>query len=378
MKRPYVFTTFLILSALCFSFFPLHAAKVKCLKFKSEEEAASYLTRQYESGRHYYDERRWRHAAEAFEKVIRFFPSSEEAVEAAYYLAVCYFEMGEYDFANREFSNYLKAAEHPLFFENAVHYKFCIAEHFRLGKKKRPFEMRYLPKWMSAHDLALTIYDEVAAALPHHELTIRALVAKANLLKQMGEYRECVESYQVVIRRFPRAEIVPECYLAIADAYEWQSRYEFQNPDILALAELNLRKFKDDFPREERVVLAEESVGRIKEMYAKGLCDLGAFYARMHKPHAAAIYYQSAIEEFPDTHVADLCRARLARLDCAEIDLESCATPTPASQEPSAPNEASQETSLPAEGEKTLELDANPMHGCQLKRRCSPYSAAHV
>lgn len=171
--------------------------------------------------------------------------------------------------------------------------------------------MRYLPKWVSAQDSALEIYDEVVAALPNHALTIQALLSKADLLCRMEEYRECIDTYQLIIRRFPKHEIIPSCYLKIAESYYEQSRYEFQNPDILALAELNVRKFKNDFPRDEGIEAAEQTICQIKELYAKGLCDLGLFYERMEKPEAAAIYFQSSIEEFPDTKVARFCRSRL-------------------------------------------------------------------
>lgn len=287
----------------------LHASKSK--PFNSQEEADDYLKIHYNLGCEYYNQESWRNAANEFEKVVYFFPTSDAAAEASYYLAVSYFEMKEYDFANESFSNYLKASQHPAFFEDAVRYKFCIAEHFKSGKKRRPFRMRYLPKWISAQDSALAIYDEVIAAVPNHELTIQALQSKGELLKQMGEYRDCVETYQLIIRRFPRSEIVPSCYLNIADAYYQQSKCEFQNPDILALAELNVRKFRDDFPRDEKVEVAEQTVCKIKEVYAKGLCDLGLFYERLKKPEAAAIYYQSSIEEFPDTKVSNFSRSRL-------------------------------------------------------------------
>lgn len=291
---------------------PLVASKAK--PFRSEEEADAYLSEHYNQGCAYYNQRSWYRASNEFEKVIYFFPCTDEAARSSYYLAVCYFEMGEYDFANEEFSNYLKASQHPEFFEDAVYSKFCIAEYFKTGKKKRPFKMRYLPKWVSGQDSALAIYDEVVAAMPNNDLTIRALKSKAELLCSMQEFRDCIETYQLIIRRFPKNEIIPDCYLNIAEAYYQQSRYEYQNPDILALAELNLRKFKDEFPRDERVQQAEQTVFQIKELYAKGLCDLGLFYERMGKPEASAIYFQSAIEEFPDTKVSAFCRARLKSL----------------------------------------------------------------
>jgi len=295
----------------------LHAIRQKEKYFRSPEDAVIYLTTHYNQGCAYYNKGLWKKASAQFEKVVFYFPESPSAIEASFYLAVSYYEMREYDFANEEFTNYLKTSQHPTFFEESVNYKFLIAEHFKTGKKKRPFKMRYLPKWVSGQDSALTIYDEVVAALPNHELAVKALYSKAELLKSMREYREAIETWQLIIRRYPRDEIVPACYLEIADAYYQQSRVEFQNPDIIALAELNVRKFGDDFPRDARVAIAEQSVCNIKELFAQGLCDLGLFYERKKLPDSAAIYFQSSIDEYPDTCVAQFCRCRLKSLGYA-------------------------------------------------------------
>jgi outer membrane protein assembly factor BamD (BamD/ComL family) len=294
---------------LCFLVSGADASKAK--PFKSQQAAEFYLNEHYNLGCKYYNKQDWRNAYTHFEKVIYFFPGSEEAAEASYYLGVCYFEMKEYDFANKEFSSYITASAHPAYFEDAARFKFCIAEHFKNGKKRRAFNSRYCPKWISAEEEALTIFDEVIIALPNHELTICALRSKAELLRRMGQYRECVDTYQVLIRRFPKDEYTPECYVKIGEVFCEQSQFEFQNPDILAFAELNARKFSEDFPRDERVECVNGFVQRIKENYAKGLCNLGLFYERKHHPQAAAIYYKTSIAEFPNTACADFCRARL-------------------------------------------------------------------
>ena len=90
-----------------------------------------------------------------------------------------------------------------------------------------------------------------------------------------------------------------------------QSATEFQNPDVLEFAQINLRRFKHDFPKEPRISQVEEDVLAIKEIYAKGLYDTGLFYERVGKPHASRIYYQNAIKQFPETHIAQLSQKRL-------------------------------------------------------------------
>jgi tetratricopeptide (TPR) repeat protein len=311
---------FLILTLLTSA--PLPAlVKLKTL-FKTEQDADIYVTMHYNKGSEYYNKGQWKRAADEFEKVV-FYGSGCTAADAYYFLGVSFFQLGEYDFANHAFSNYLKTAEHPQYFEDTIQYKFCIAAYFKSGEKRRLFKVRYFPKWATAKTAALHIYDEIIVAIPNHELAAQSLYAKGSLLLSMEEYRESIDAYQTLIRRFPRHELTPQAYLNINKAYCEQSRLDFQNPDLLGLAELNARKFKEEFPRDERVELAEGYVRRIEEMYAKGLYDVGRFYQRIGAPAAAMIYYRSAIEEFPNTSIADCSRLRLESLAGEENDVVS-------------------------------------------------------
>lgn len=292
---------------------PLNAAKRK--SFSCEEEAKTYLYVHFNQGAHFFNNEKWKEASNEFEKVIYFFPDSVEASEASYYLGMCYFEREELDFANAEFTAYIKSSLHPEYFEDALKYKYCIAQKLGSGCKRRPFKYRYFPKLMEGLTLALEIYDEIISTVPNHDLAVWSLFAKAELLQRMQEYRNSIDAYQLLIRRFPQHELAPESYFKIAQAYYQMSRCDSQNPDVLGLAELNYRKFSEDFPRDERLESAEIYTQTIKEVLAGGLCNVGQFYARTGHPEAAAIYYQSAIEQFPDTKVAKLCACRINQLD---------------------------------------------------------------
>lgn len=299
---------------------PLQGARKKT--FSNEEEANQYLVTHYNLGAAYYSQEEWRKASNEFEKVIHFFPTSDAAAEASFYLGICYYEMKEYDFANAEFSGYLKSSTHPEFFEEAINYKYSVAKQLSVGYRRRPFKYRYFPKWIEGQSLALEIYDEIVITVPNHELAVCSLFSKAELLFSMREYRESIDTYQILIRRFPKHEYTPESFLRISEAYYQLSKLEFQNPDLLALAELNARKFGEEFPRDERIECAENYAQKIKEVYAMGLCSVGQFYERTKYPNSAAIYYQCAIEEFPDTKVAKYCQRRLNQLDYCDNNKE--------------------------------------------------------
>jgi outer membrane protein assembly factor BamD (BamD/ComL family) len=148
-------------------------------------------------------------------------------------------------------------------------------------------------------------------------LAAKALYSKGSLQWDEKQYRQSVDSFQMLIKRFPKHELAPESYVAISKIFVEQSGTEFQNPDILAFAQINLRKFKSDFPREERLGEVENDLLSIKEYFAKNLYDTGQFYERTDKPRAAAIYYQNAIQQFPETQIAQKCQSRLEKLKVA-------------------------------------------------------------
>lgn len=301
-------------------FVNVEALRPREKKFRTPEEAQAYFEARHTCGSNYYDNSQWSSAAQEFEKIVFFFPKKDETANVYYKLGVSYFEMKEYDMANNAFSEYLKTSRHPEFFEETIEYKYSIAEQFKLGAKRRPFSHKYWPKVLTSKNAAVAVYDEIIMAVPNHEKTAFALYDKGCLLQSMEDHYGSIEAFQTLVRRFPKHELGPDAYLRIAQNYCMQSNYEFQNPDILALAELNVRRFEIDFPKEERLEEARGYVVRIKEIYAKGLCDLGQFYERTGHPVAAAIYYRSAIKEFPDTQVAEFCWCRLKALGLDDPD----------------------------------------------------------
>lgn len=300
-------------------------------------------------------------AAIQFTIVIVNFPNASCGPDARFFLGVCYFQFEEFDLANDTLSEYLRCTNNPKYFQEAVQYKFCIADQFRCGAKRRYFGTKQLPKWACGKDNALVIYDEVIAALPSNELAAQALFSKACLLWEMKDFRCAVESYQLVIKRFPKHELAPESYLMINRVYLQQLALEFQNPDILAFSQINLKRFKQDFPNDERICEAEADVQYIKEMYAGGLFETGDFYERICKPRAAMIYFFTAVNEFPDTEVARAAGCRLACLDRSfdfDLYVESRAKEQAAAAEKAAAARAERLVKKPIDLKEDAKLEA--------------------
>jgi outer membrane protein assembly factor BamD (BamD/ComL family) len=316
--------TLLLLTVICAALSSSSLEALKPKNFRSEEAATAYFHRHYRQGCHAFEHQHWYEAIFEFGNVVWAFPTTPCVAPSYFYLGISYFQLHDYDLANHAFSNYLKFASNPEFFEETLQYKFQIAEAFRNGCKRKLIRVRYCPQWFSARSLAISIYDEIVMTMPTHPLAVQSLFAKGCLLQSMGEYKSSTDEFQTLIRRFPKNELTPEAYLKISQNYYHQSCTEYHNPDLMALAEINAESFAQDFPKDERVVEAEKYAVIIKEYFAGGLVQMGKFYERICKPFSAALYYKSTVTQFPETKAAEFAQCRINVLGYNTAQIPDC------------------------------------------------------
>jgi outer membrane protein assembly factor BamD (BamD/ComL family) len=243
--------------------------------------------------------------------IVKNFPETPFYQEAFYFMGVAYFGMGDFDISSEHLSTYLRKQTALQHFRDAIELKFQIAEKFRAGYKKHIGGMELLPKWMPAKEDALKIYEEVISALPNDDLAAKALYGKGILQMEDQEFLASVETYQTLIRRFPKHPLTPDAYVEIARVYLIQSQEKYPDSDCLDLASLNLRKFRQDFPMDPRVEEAEKLYGSMQEVFAESFYEIAQFYERAKKPHASVLYYSKIIKSFPNTKSAELSKKRL-------------------------------------------------------------------
>lgn len=253
----------------------------------------------------------WAEAAVHFRVITCNYADTDMGPIAAFYLGISEFNMCEYELANNALNCYLKYRKDSTHFFEAIQYKFAIADFYKDGGKRRLFSYAHFPKWGTGYTYAIEIYDQIIFAVPNNELAAKSLYHKADLLAYLGSFREAVDTYQIFLRRFSKHELVPQCYLNILHCYSKMAEIESQNADILAFAQLNLAKFAKLYPRDERLGEAQAMYQQIKEQFAYSYYELGCYYERSGWCRAAAIYYNTCQQRFPDTQVAGYSAERL-------------------------------------------------------------------
>lgn len=280
----------------------------------------------------------WQEAIHQANIVIKNFPNTPFFQEAFYFLATAYFNLEDFDIANQHLTAYLRKQTALQHFREAIELKFQIGEKFREGYKRHIGGYELLPKWMPAKEEAIKIYEEVISALPNDDLAAKALFGKGVLLLEDHEFTASIETQQTLIRRFPKHPLTPDAYTEIGQVYLIQSKEKYPDADFLDLASINLRKFRQEFPLDERIEKAENFFGQMQEVFAENFYEIAQFYERTKKPHASILYYAKIIKAFPNTKTAELSKKRLSVLnpsqDTALHDSELTMEPVPEPEVP--------------------------------------------
>ncbi|NGX33898.1 MAG: Outer membrane protein assembly factor BamD [Candidatus Anoxychlamydiales bacterium] len=248
--------------------------------------------------------------------IIQNFSNSSFTKDSLFYLGVAYFNLKDFEISNKYFTRYLKDDFNPKYFEEAMHYKYSIAHFFKNGAKKRMFNWKKGPKIVAAEEDAIEIFDEIIASMPNHEIAIRALFAKAEILFDDNEFKEAVSTFETIFERYEKHELAIESFMQIQKVYLKQTTYRKQDPNVLDLAKLNIEKFKESFPlEEEKTKLLEDLLLEMKEKYATGFLEIAQFYEKTNKKEAAILYYNKILNSFSETKSAKIAKARFDNLN---------------------------------------------------------------
>jgi len=313
------FFLILTLSSCCFADFTLRDGKL----VPKEEAATESAQDHYSTLLKAYEDKDWVALEQQALIVSKSFPDTPFGRDAIYFLGVSYFNQEDFEQANKSFKEYLVTEATPKHFEEAIRYKFEIADQFRNGARMHLLGWKSLPKWAPADDEALQIYDEVISALPHNELAAKALYGKAKLQAKGEDYRAGIETYQTLIRRFSKHPLAVESFIGIGEIYLEQSKAEYPDPDFLDLAELNLKKFQASFPGEEKVQVAIDNLHKMEDHYAASFYETAQFYERTKKWSAAKIYYTKILASFPKSQLAERSQARMVTVDAKIAEIEA-------------------------------------------------------
>ncbi|MDE2927075.1 MAG: outer membrane protein assembly factor BamD [Acidobacteriota bacterium] len=114
---------------------------------------------------------------------------------------------------------------------------------------------------------------------------------KENLLQAEAQYKDFIIFY-------PTHESADNAQMRIAAINYRLMKPHDRDPTYTRKAEIELKKFLDDFPDSELAPTAEEFLRQVREELAKGVHTVGAFYFDRKRYSAAANRFEEVVDEY--------------------------------------------------------------------------------
>lgn len=238
-------------------------------------------------------------AALQLTRLLKENPDAEWAEECAFSIGEAYFQGGYFKKAAGAFESYLKT--YPAGRRADAALRRLLNTGVALSEKK------------GKHEAAVDALQKVIERGPASDLADDASDAIGDVYFRWGQYEAAVAAYRDLQIRFPDSEWVSAAPFKIGKCYMRAGEGLDINPVAYANARTSFQEYLDSYPNGVHVAEARELVRKAEALQARSEYRLAAFYVRIRKPRSAAIYLNTVVTEFPDTHYADLARELLKR-----------------------------------------------------------------
>ena len=256
----------------------------------------------------FFDRHDYHRARLEYQKLLRAYKASREAVEAQYYLGRCREEEGDYYKAFLEYRKTIQTYPSTKRFDELLEREYQIGNSFLSGAKRKLWGTAAI---LPARDKAVEIFQAIVDDGPFSQYGALAQYKLGVAHVALQDYEAAVSAFEQVPARYPESPLVDEARFQIAQASlkgTFSPGYD-QSPTDLAIREL------DTFVRAySQSTLLPEAQGRLaslRERRAQHEYQVAQFYERRRHPTSAQLYYETIVERFGSSPWAAKAAERL-------------------------------------------------------------------
>lgn len=183
------------------------------------------------------------------------------------------------------------------------------------------FERRDYPS--AIEDYQIYLEDGLAS-----EQTMHAHFMLARSYFENKDYPTAAVEFEIFQRDYPRSDSLVAAAFYVAQCWVEQSPDFDRDSAPTEQAIRQLENFLLDNPVSDYSARAEESILLLKDKLARKTIEIARLYSKMHRPDAAAIYYEKLLRYFRDSAywedgLIELLKTRLALGELDEADMLS-------------------------------------------------------
>ena len=287
-------------------------------------------------------------AAKQYENYLKYFPTDSLNYKVNYYLAECYYDMGEYEKAALEYKKVYTVYPQNDYMEDAAYN--AILSFYRASEKEKdtnPIKFSLdefygligtvtIEVGNPAMQQLILTSNEFVRRYPNSPRTVEILMKEAEVLNSLDRYDLSRRIYLKIVRDFPHSDQFGRAAIMIAQSYfdeedyeqaeKWYSTVVATLPDtaeevhkatiMMASSHYKLaEKYKQagNFQK-AAVTFAETAMLYPNSQVAElALVEAAQAYESQGKTELAAQILEKFVDKYPDSRLAEMCILRAAK-----------------------------------------------------------------
>jgi outer membrane protein assembly factor BamD (BamD/ComL family) len=251
---------------------------------------------QFDFAKSLYDIKNYEEAKREFKKLLKSYPKAFEAAESQYYLGLI---EETQDNLYEAYLAYQKVIDKYPFSERIqeiIEREYKIAEAFMTGQKRKALGVT-----LPVENPAIEIFTKVIDNSTYGPLAPKAQYKLGLVLKGLMRYYEAEEAFNKVISNYPDSEWTEAAKFQIASCRQAVSRGPDYDQGATKEAKQKFEEFVKQHPDAVLSRDAEKNIDQLKEQEAQSDYGIGRFYEKQKADEAAKIYYNDAVNNYPNS-----------------------------------------------------------------------------
>ncbi len=267
-------------------------------------------------------------AISAYRKVVKRFPRTDQARDAAFKLGELYEKAGDF---SRAFDAYQKLIDdYPgsTRFDEAVEAQFKIATLYLEGERQRLLGIPTFASMTRAQEM----FQSVIKNAPFTKFAPLSQFNLGMAFEKQGKYPEAVAEYQTVIDRYPESDLADDALYQIAYVFFRQARAGSNDQTLAQKARDGFQDFLLRYPDSEKAAQAEENLKLLEGRKTQSSIEVARFYDKARQYKAAVIYYNVVLQQQPGSPEAEEAQRRIDEIrgevgdDALQVGVEKAET----------------------------------------------------
>ena len=224
------------------------------------------------------------------------------------------FAEGKWSKASMQYDQFLDSYADSWLYSAALERQFSIATAFLGGQKRTSLKIIKL----AAYEEGEKIIERIADRTGDAPIAKRALITNARSYEKREKFLDAYEAWAEVSNRWPTGETGKLAMLKMAETLHSAYKGPRYDPSSLKSAHSYYKDFEERHPELSEEYKIGENISMIDEQAAFKQFQIAEYYHRTDSPQAANIYYNSVIENWPNSNAAKMAEEKISQINSPE------------------------------------------------------------